>query len=930
MFKQKFLSQDFILKLIEKAARKVSQNLLEDFLSKIENETKLHYFTKTSESNLLRIIQNQFDIAFFINECLKFPHQIEILIIISSNSNYLTDILVRNPEYFHWIINPSILEQKIDYTQLKNNLEKTILAFRSFDSKVNAIRNFKRKEILRIGLKDIYLKEELLNVTKNLSDLANVISSTLFELCYSEVLTKHGIENTTRKFVLFSLGKLGGNELNYSSDIDIVAFYDKNSLINKKNYYNEILSESISLFIENASKKTGAGFLYRVDFRLRPDGRNAPLCSSFTEYLRYYEMRGEDWERQMLIKANYLCGSKSLFKKFYEYISKFIYPSSFSVSPIEQIKKLKSSIEKRNKSDENIKLVSGGIRDIEFSIQALQLLNGGKDSSLRNGNSIKTIVNLKAKNILSESESEIFVNAYTLYRRSEHYLQLMNDQQTHSIPAEGEIAEKLAYYLGYKNISDFKNNLEKSKNQVQSVYKSIVGIEKPIEINNILDSIKFNDLKRAKSNYEYLRTGKNIFEKKQYDTRTITAFEKIERQLVDYLSTSIDPDLVLDNFSRVIKTANFPQIWFEEFIDSKFFNLFLFLCEQCQKAVDLFAEDKILRDDFLSRDSLLLFNQDSLSEMSLKLFHFRSSVQLCANLLTSENFSRFYTDFLNTRFSSSIENFTSDKPWKNDYFVAAMGSFGASELTFNSDIDLIFVVSNIQDYSHIQKDFLKLLQKLKDNFPGVEIDCRLRPEGKSSQLVWDITDYKKYFDNRARVWELQTFTKLRKISGSDNLFLEFINHFIKTINLKDKTKIISEMNEMRKKLLPINDDSFNLKKSSGGITDIDFIVSYLLLTNTEKLFENITNNSISKFNILKNISAKHINLDLLETNFYFLKNIELSIQFLLNTKLSKIPNEDFKLLKLSKICKFNSTKIFMNSFNEVIKNIRIEYQNTFN
>jgi hypothetical protein len=111
MFKQKFLTKDFTTKIIEKAAGKVPQIVLEDFLSGIEKETARHYFTKSSESNLLRIIQNQFDIAFFINECLKYPHQIEILISLSNNSNYLTDILVRNPEYFHWIINP-LLEQK--------------------------------------------------------------------------------------------------------------------------------------------------------------------------------------------------------------------------------------------------------------------------------------------------------------------------------------------------------------------------------------------------------------------------------------------------------------------------------------------------------------------------------------------------------------------------------------------------------------------------------------------------------------------------------------------------------------------------------------------------------------------------------------------------------------------------------------------------
>jgi glutamate-ammonia-ligase adenylyltransferase len=243
-------------------------------------------------------------------------------------------------------------------------------------------------------------------------------------LCYQEILTKYKFNKPANRFVIFSLGKLGGNELNYSSDIDLIAFYDKNLLSIKRFTIIKFLTETILLFIETASKKTGYGFLYRVDFRLRPDGRNAPLCSSFTEYLRYYEMRGEDWERQMLIKANYLCGSRSLYDKFFNYATVFIYPGSFTISPIEQIRKLKVSIEKRIKSDENIKLVAGGLRNIEFSIQALQLLNGGKDLTIRIGNSLSAIEVLKAKNILTNEEAIVFTEAYIFYRRGEHYLQV--------------------------------------------------------------------------------------------------------------------------------------------------------------------------------------------------------------------------------------------------------------------------------------------------------------------------------------------------------------------------------------------------------------------------------------------------------------------------------------------------------------------------
>ena len=930
MFRQKTLSKDFISKLIDKAAGKVPQKILEDFLSTIEKEINLHYFTQSSESNLLRIIQNQFDTAFFINECLKYPHQIEILICLSNNSNYLTDILVRNPEYFHWIINPSILEQKLDYKYFKNGIENTISSYKSFESKVNAIRNFKRKEILRIGLKDIYLKEDLKRITLSLSELANSISSTLFDLCYNEILTTNGIEKTARKYVLFSLGKLGGGELNYSSDIDLVAFYDRNSLLNKKIYYNQILSETILLFIEMASRKTGAGFLYRVDFRLRPDGRNAALCGSYLEYLRYYETRGEDWERQMLIKANFLCGSSSLYKKFLNAVSKFIYPALFLVSPIEQIKKLKTNIEQKNKSDDNIKLVSGGIRDIEFSLQALQLLNGGKYKNIRTGNSLSAIKKLKSESIISPEEADIFINSYTLYRKAEHYLQLMNDLQTHTIPSDGELAEKLAHFLKFDSLKSFKEHLNYSKEKVQFIYNSIVGINNSQIVNDDFDIINFYDIKRAKSNLEFLRSGKSLFDKKQFDKRSMDSFQKIENGLLQFLKDSIDPDLVLEYFARIIRSAHFPQIWFEEFSDSKFFNLFLSLCERSQKAIDLFAEDKKLRDTFLSRDSLAPLNEISFNNLTLKEFYFRASVQLTAGIIDPISFPILYSKFLYTKMNSVVQNSVKDKNWKSNFFIAAMGSFGSGELSFSSDIDLIFVVKNIKDYPTVQKDFQYLLQNFKDDLPGLEIDCRLRPEGKASQLVWDIEDYNRYFSNRARIWELQAFTKCRLVSGNDSLFNDFINHYINTVKEKNLSQIKKDMIEMRKKLYPISDTTFNIKKSGGGLIDIDFIISFLFLSNPDLLFHRQRLNTENIFYLIKNIFNKEIIFDQLENNFITLKRTELLNQVIFNNKLAKIPIDDLKLKKLSKECGFSNGDFLIKRFDEIKDQNKMIFRNIFN
>ncbi len=925
MYRQTNLSNDFIKKIIEQVTGRVPQNVLEDFLSLLEKEIKQHYFTNSSESNLLRIIQHQFDVAFFINECLKYPHQIEILFTIANNSNYLSDILVRNPEYFTWIINPSVMNQFIDEKYYSDSLDNSLSTFKSFSAKVNVIRNFKRKEILRIGVKDIFLKEDLIFITGYLSNLAVAISRKLFKLCYAEVLKKHRIEKIKNRYVVFSVGKLGANELNYSSDIDLIAFYDKNTLIDKRIFYDQIIKETILLFIETASIKTGSGFLYRVDFRLRPDGRNAPLCGSYLQYLNYYEMRGEAWERQMLIKSNYLCGSKSLYNNFSDYISKFIYPASFSVSPVEQIKRLKINIEQKNKSDGNIKLVPGGIRDIEFSIQALQLLNGGKDKSVRNANTLDAIKNLSNRNIISQTEADSFTKAYYLYRKVEHYLQLMNDQQTHNIPAEGELAEKLSHFLGFNELNSFKEQINSQRISILNIYNSIVEIEPDINKTNNYNKVRFVDIKRSLNNLEFLRTGKSLLDKKQFDTRTTSSFEKIEPQLISFLINSVDADLVLENFVRVIRAANFPQIWYDEFNDSKFFNVFIKLCEQSQKAIDLFAEDKSLRDDFLTRKALVPLDNFKDVNLNFKSFSFRASVQLISKSISAETFPKLFTNYLEQNFINIIKIFSADKKWKDDFFVAALGSFGSSQLSFSSDIDLIFVINNIKIFPYVQNDFQHLLKLLRNNFPELKIDCRLRPEGKTSLLVWDIYDYKKYFSTRARTWEYQAFTKSRLLFGSSDLFDELLKHFIQNVERLEHHKMKIEILEMRKKLLPITNDTFNIKKSSGGLVDIDFIITYLLLSNPYLILQLNGKSLLDSTETLQKILDHKTAISLIN-NFKFLKEFELAIQNVFNTKVSKIPSDESKLVKLSKVLGLAENKSLSNKLISVTAEIKKQYQ----
>ena len=919
--RQKYiLSQDFIQKLFEISAGYLPHDKFEKIIILFEAEVSKKYFSHTSEANLLRIILAMYDKISFINECLNYPHYVEVLVSISNNSNYLTDILVRNPEYFYLIINPSNLNLKIEPKTFSESLNKSLVSYKSFSAKLNALKSIKRKETLRIGTKDIFVNTDLIEVSSELSVLAKSITAKLFEISYQKILSKYNIEQIDRKYSILALGKLGGDELNYSSDIDLIIFYDSDEELKNKKYYSEILIEAIYLFIESASAITESGYIYRVDFRLRPDGRNSPLCRSLPEYLNYYESRGEDWERQMLIKASFVNGDYELYKEFINFLTPFIYPSLFSISPTEQIKRLKENIERANGADDNIKLVAGGIRDVEFSVQALQLINGGKDKNIRSGNTLFSINKLNQADILNNSETEILTIAYVFYRKIEHYLQLMNDTQTHSIPSEGELLEKLSSYLGFKSSTDFKAAVMRNRSKVIKIYNSIMGIRSGTRQKKVsYSNINFANRNKALKDLDYLREGKGLLGQKEFDKKSIEYFEKIESILIKYLETAVAPDIILQNFVRIIRNTNFPSIWFKEFLNKKFFKLFLALCEFNQKAVDLFSEDDELREFFITRQVFEKLGKKDLSKFTTKKIIFALSVQFMNGIIKADDVSKFLRKFILLKIQEIIDN--SDLGKDYNFFVAAMGSFGSGEMTFASDIDLIFTAEKFPNEKDIQKDFQNLLSEIKNTLFPFTVDCRLRPEGKSSLLIWEIQKYEEYLESRARIWELQAFTKLSFINGKKSLFNRFVNAIEKRIKSEENSRITKEICDMRKKLYPqvlfAGSSSVNLKKGRGGLADIDFLLQNLILCNPAVFKKTYGKGSLKILDILIKNSIKVTNTSELIFNFRFLKKLEITNQLIFNITQSTLPGDKQKLLMLSNFLGYKSQEDLQAKIKEI-------------
>ncbi len=800
--------------IIEKTKGFFGESELNRFFTATEREAEKHGFTRSSYANFERIVKSIFDLRAFVSDALKYPHYVEIIAVVAHNSNFLTDILVRNPGLIYKILTPSFLLPELSEEKLENEAREKTKRAKNFDSRVRRLRKLKNEAILVIAVRDLLGLSPLRKVIEELSALARVVARRLFAVSLREVLALRNIENFDAEYVIASLGKLGGNELNYSSDIDLLFFYGKEKKFGGVTSF-EILSDAISLFAEKASEATADGFLYRVDFRLRPDGKFSPLVKTYKDYIYYYETRGENWERQMLLKLAFLGGSKKLYDKFVSYLSPFVFPSEIPPRHFESVRKMKAEIEKSAGENYDIKKMAGGIRDAEFSAQVLQTLNGKRFPELREPNTLKAIEKLAKRNLLTEKESRTLAENYTLYRKAEHYLQLVNDAQTHVIPRSGETLEKLARNLGFENGKALFREFDARRAETRKIFDSVTGVKNVPTKTDVTPG--FIDEKKARRNLRLVLYGENLSGGKTYDKITLERAEKLEPALMKNIAELRFPDVALENFAKIVSITKTPSVLLGELLDEEFLKVFLSLCETSEKFVSLSLQHPEFIDDFVSRDA---FAADLSPVASVPKLIFRLNAQFAAGLLSAEDAGKF----LSERISETTAQ-TARKRFGNSVFVAALGSLALGSMNFNSDVDLIIIAAEGRAGSQTQKKAEEFLAEINSALAPFTADLRLRPEGESAQLIWDIAAVEKYFEKRVSAWELIAFAKARFLAGDEKTFERFKKIHARKIFSADKTATLKELRSVYGAVIANKTKfakTFNLKYSHGGLTTLDF------------------------------------------------------------------------------------------------------------
>jgi len=389
--------------------------------------------------NFERFVQDVREHPALYQELCVNPRAVEILTMLFAGSQFFTEILLRNPAYFERLIDLKSLAQPKTVEQFCAEAQAAIAPFTEADAQLNALRRFQRGELLRIGACDLFTLLDLPTITAQLSHLAD----SLVRLCLKIVATQ--MDTATDGFAVIALGKLGGEELNYSSDIDLLFLS-----ASPANDYTR-LGQAL---IEALAEVTAEGFLYRVDMRLRPWGRAGPLVTSVDGYMAYLYNDARMWEKQALLKARVIAGDMAVGRAFLHRSRPLIFASTQAAVRAEvhaMKQRIEAELRRHGQTWGEVKLGEGSIRDIEFVTQYLQLVHGAEHPEVQSPNTLEALTRLAASGFLTPDEYRVLADGYVFLRTVEHYLQMMHHQQTHRLPTDTRELTVLARRLGFQS-----------------------------------------------------------------------------------------------------------------------------------------------------------------------------------------------------------------------------------------------------------------------------------------------------------------------------------------------------------------------------------------------------------------------------------------------------------------------------------------------
>ena len=755
-----------------------------------------------------------------------------------------------------------------------------------------ALRELRREVLLAVMERDLDGRADLVEVTGAMTALAEIAIASALAAASEELAPRYGLPHgedsgNVQQLHVVGMGKLGGGELNVSSDIDLIFVYPEEGTtrggtlaIANQEYFEHLGRRLIAI----VSEVTSDGYVFRVDMRLRPWG-DGPLAMGFAALEDYLVAQGRDWERYAWIKGRVLTGDRP--DELMAIVTPFVYRRYLDFGAIESLKGLHTQIKRevaRRELADHVKLGPGGIREIEFVAQAQQLIRAGRDARLRLRPTVQVLGLLGTAGLLPPEVVADLVAAYDFLRRVEHRLQYAEDLQTHTLPRSDQARLRLAHAMGCADWIGFELALDTQRANVSRHFEQILGSSPAAPAADAQPSVA---QRLAQGGFaqpdELVRLIDNTLagaKIRRLADATRSRLDALLPRLIDASRACPMPDLALKRLLAFIET-----------IASR--SSYLALLTQSEAALERLANllaasewaaryltlHPILLDELL--DERTLYSQPDMEEFSAeaaaRLARLRSDLEAQMNALREAHHAAVFrllaqdvqgvlsverlADHLSELADRALD-LALTECWRMlkgthrvapEFAVIAYGKLGGKELGYASDLDLVFIYDDADE--HAAEIYARLAQRLitfidTQTTAGrlFEIDTRLRPDGDSGLLVTSLAAFTDYQRRRAWVWEHQALTRARHCAGDARIGAAFEAERRHMLALpRNAATLIEEVRSMRKKMHaghPNRSKLFDLKHDAGGMVDIEFCVQTLVLLharNHPQLFGNLGN-----------------------------------------------------------------------------------------
>lgn len=783
-----------------------------------------------------------------------YPLAARILVTVLAASQFFADLLIANPEYLEALTNPNLRSRPRDLGAFWDDMERRVGIAKTPNARRDALRRVKGPEILRIGVRDLLGDAPMPVIVREISDFADACVQMALNICQEE---RGG---SAPSFAVIAMGKLGGQELNYSSDIDLIYVHgdDENAAACVK------LGEAVR---DTLAKATAAGYVFRVDLRLRPEGRFGPISRSLSSCRAYYESWAEPWERQALIKARCVAGDRELGAQFIAMTQEFAYQTRVEESLIESIRRNKRRLEAKiagaGEADINVKEGVGGIRDIEFPVQLMQLLTGGAHPEVRTGSTLEALDALTTIGLLTEQERDILRESYSFLRTVEHRLQLLDDRAVRCLPREPRALDALGRTLDYPDGAAFCKDYRAHAQRVYALFTRLFyqngGEETAVETASLAQWVLAPDDPRAQealraalaaqafretdAALQLLRRAVAGSEYGGISPEARESFARLTGPLLAAAGATDAPDAALRGMDALALATASRAALYRTLEENP--NLLPRLCLLAADApalwqtllshlefYDLLADEEIMGGP-LALPPPLALTPASLAARGLRRRLHTGARDVWGFADTPETLAAV-TQTAEDALTNGLALARRDTGWEGRFAVIGLGKLGGGEMGYGSDLDVLYVAdaAELTPATRLAERLQTTLNtELARHGFRYELDPRLRPDGRKGALALDIETYRRYYAESAATWERQALLRARPVAGDAALGQEFarlVEQFVYGRGLSE-----AETEEIRALKRRIETerlkDPHDLKIAPGGLADIEWTAQLLQL-----------------------------------------------------------------------------------------------------